>query len=145
MPDDSPALVVVAVGGLGAVHPQGVLPGRRQARHHPPAGGDRRRGPRAGRHRLPPLLRAVRRLGPLRARGPARPATRRVREEIGGVGPARVVIVSPPYYEQFAAWARYAHEVPAAVPAGLSVLNGADHTGTAPGWIGIEFFCFPTS
>jgi hypothetical protein len=73
-----------------------------------------------------------------------RPGITRLLEEIGGVGPARVVIVYHPYYEQFAAWARYAHEVPAAVPAGLSVLNGADHTGTAPGWIGIDWCRSPT-
>ena len=108
MPDDSPALVVAAAaaGGLGAVHPQGVLPGRRQARHHPPAGGDRRRGPRAGRHRLPPLLRAVRRLGPLRARGPGRRPGGPVRPQRGrphwhGARLDRYRLVPLPYSVRF--------------------------------------------
>jgi hypothetical protein len=107
---------------VGAVHPQGVLPGRWPARHRPPAGGDRQ----------------------------ARP------------GPARVVIVYHPYYEQFSAWARQVlsrHDharysdaagtgVPTAVPPGLavslipqhgaygdltSVLNGADYLAAGDG------------
>jgi UTP-glucose-1-phosphate uridylyltransferase len=87
-----------------------------------------------------------------------RPGITLLLEEIAALGPARVVIVYHPYYEQFAAWARqvlsrhdYARysdaagmHVAAAVPAGLtislipqrgpysdltSVLNGADHFG----------------
>jgi UTP-glucose-1-phosphate uridylyltransferase len=128
MPDDSsPALVVVAAGGLGTrVHGWAqFIP-----KEFYPVGG--------------------------------RPGITRLLEEIAGAGPARVVIVYHPYYEQFAAWARqvlspcdhsrYASaagtEVPAAVPAGLtvslipqdgpygdltSVLNGADHLAARDG------------
>ena len=100
MPDDSPALVVVAAGGLGTrVHGWAqFIP-----KEFYPVGG--------------------------------RPGITRLLEEIAGAGPARVVIVYHPYYEQFAAWARqvlsprdharYARaagtQVPAAVPAGLTV------------------------
>ena len=127
MPDNSPALVVVAAGGLGTrVHPW--------ARFIP-----KEFYPVVGRPGITLLL-----------------------EEIAGLGPARVVIVYHPYYEQFAAWARQVlsrHDharysdaagtpVPAAVPAGLtvslipqhgpygdltSVLNGADHLAARDG------------
>jgi UTP-glucose-1-phosphate uridylyltransferase len=127
MPDDSPALVVVAAGGLGTrVHGWA----RFIPKEFYPVDG--------------------------------RPGITRLLEEIAGLGPARVVIVYHPYYEQFAAWgrqvlsphdhARYARaagtEVPAAVPAGLtvsfipqhgpygdltSVLNGADHLAARDG------------
>jgi UTP-glucose-1-phosphate uridylyltransferase len=120
VPDNSPALVVVAAGGLGTrVHPW--------ARFIP-----KEFYPVAGRPGIAVLL-----------------------EEIAALGPARVVIVYHPYYEQFAAWARQVLSprdharyssaagtgVPAAVPPGLtvtlipqhgaygdltSVLNGAD-------------------
>jgi UTP-glucose-1-phosphate uridylyltransferase len=128
MPDDSsPALVVVAAGGLGTrVHGWAqFIP-----KEFYPVGG--------------------------------RPGITRLLEEIAGAGPARVVIVYHPYYEQFAAWvrqvlspcdhSRYAHaagtEVPAAVPAGLtvslipqdgpygdltSVFNGADYLAARAG------------
>jgi UTP-glucose-1-phosphate uridylyltransferase len=85
-----------------------------------------------------------------------RPGITHLLEEIAALGPARVVVVYNPYYEQFAAWARqvlgrhdharYAHaarrDVTAAVPDGLtvslipqhgpyadltSVINGAEH------------------
>jgi UTP-glucose-1-phosphate uridylyltransferase len=121
MPDNTPALVVVAAGGLGTrVHGWA----RFIPKEFYPVGG--------------------------------RPGITRLLEEIADLGPARVVIVYHPYYEQFAAWgrqvlshhdhARYANaattEVPAAVPPGLtvslipqhgpygdltSVLNGADY------------------
>ena len=127
MPDNSPALVVVAAGGLGTrVHPW--------ARFIP-----KEFYPVVGRPGITLLL-----------------------DEIVGLGPARVVIVYHPYYEQFAAWARQVlsrHDharysdaagtpVPAAVPAGLtvslipqhgpygdltSVLNGADHLAARDG------------
>ena len=71
MPDDSPALVVVAAGGLGTrVHGWAqFIP-----KEFYPVGG--------------------------------RPGITRLLEVIAGAGPARVVIVYHPYYEQFAAWAR---------------------------------------
>lgn len=85
-----------------------------------------------------------------------RPGIVHLLEEIAALGPARVVVVYHPYYEQFAAWARqvlgqhdhvrYAqatrHDVAAAVPPGLtvsfipqhgpyadltSIINGTDH------------------
>jgi len=127
MPDDTPALVVVAAGGLGTrVHGW--------ARFIP-----KEFYPVDGRPGIACLL-----------------------DEISGLGPARVVIVYHPYYEQFAAWgrqvlsshdhARYAsaagRQVPVAVPAGLtvslipqhgpygdltSVLNGADYLAARAG------------
>lgn len=91
-----------------------------------------------------------------------RPGIVHLLEEIRALGPARIVIVYHPYYEQFAAWARqvlsqhdharYAHAarhaVTAAVPPGLavsfipqhgpyadltSVLNGADYLAVRSG------------
>jgi UTP-glucose-1-phosphate uridylyltransferase len=127
VPDNSPALVVVAAGGLGTrVHPW--------ARFIP-----KEFYPVAGRPGIAVLL-----------------------EEIAALGPARVVIVYHPYYEQFAAWARQVlsrHDharyrdaagtsVPAAVPPGLavtlipqhgpygdltSVLNGASYLAAGDG------------
>jgi UTP-glucose-1-phosphate uridylyltransferase len=127
MPADSPALVVVAAGGLGTrVHGWAqFIP-----KEFYPVGG--------------------------------RPGITRLLQEIAAAGPARVVIVYHPYYEQFAAWARqvlsprdhsrYASaagtQVSAAVPAGLtaslipqdgpygdltSVFNGADHLAARTG------------
>ena len=83
MPDNSHALVVVAAGGLGTrVHPWA----RFIPKEFYPVGGRpgitrlleeiarARPGPRG--HRLPPVLRAVRRLGPAGAQPPATtPAT----------------------------------------------------------------------
>jgi UTP-glucose-1-phosphate uridylyltransferase len=127
MPDNNPALVVVAAGGLGTrVHGWA----RFIPKEFYPVDG--------------------------------RPGITRLLEEIAELGPARVVIVYHPYYEQFAAWgrqvlshhdhARYANaaatEVPAAVPPGLtvsfipqhgpygdltSVLNGADYLAARAG------------
>jgi UTP-glucose-1-phosphate uridylyltransferase len=121
MPDNSPALVVVAAGGLGTrVHGWA----RFIPKEFYPVGG--------------------------------RPGITRLLEEIAGLGPARVVIVYHPYYEQFAAWGRQVlshhdhtrysdaagRDVPAAIPPGLtvslipqhgpygdltSILNGADY------------------
>jgi UTP-glucose-1-phosphate uridylyltransferase len=100
MPDNTPALVVIAAGGLGTrVHGW--------ARFIP-----KEFYPVAGRPGLMLLL-----------------------DEIAGLGPARVVIVYHPYYEQFAEWgrqvlsrdghARYSRvasiQVPAAVPQGMTV------------------------
>jgi UTP-glucose-1-phosphate uridylyltransferase len=120
MPDNTPAQIVVAAGGLGTrVH--------QWARHIP-----KEYYPVDGRPGIIHLL-----------------------EEIGALGPARVVIVYHPYYGRFANWARqvlsrddphrYAREagmdIPAAVPPGVtvdlipqhgpygdltSILNGAD-------------------
>lgn len=125
--NSSPALVVVAAGGLGTrVHPW--------ARFIP-----KEFYPVDGRPGITLLL-----------------------EEIAVLGPARVVIVHHPYYEQFAAWARQVLSpgdharycagagtaVPAAVPPGMtvtlipqrgpygdltSVLNGASKLGAAGG------------
>ena len=126
MPDDSPALVVVAAGLGTRVHGWA----RFIPKEFYPVDG--------------------------------RPGITRLLEEIAALGPARVVIVYHPYYEQFAAWgrqvlshhdhARYANaagtEVPAAIPAGLtitfipqhgpygdltSVLNGADYLAARDG------------
>ena len=124
MPDNSPALVVVAAGGLGTrVH----LWSRFIPKEFYPVDG--------------------------------RPGITHLLEEIAALGPARVVIVYHPYYEQFTAWARqvlshgdharYSADagvgVPAAVPPGMSVtlipqhgpyddltsvLNGASQLGT---------------
>jgi UTP-glucose-1-phosphate uridylyltransferase len=100
MPDNTPALVVVAAGGLGTrVHGWA----RFIPKEFYPVGG--------------------------------RPGITRLLEEISGLGPARVVIVYHPYYEQFAEWgrqalspdgnARYSRlagiDVPAAIPPGVTV------------------------
>ncbi len=124
MPDNTPALVVVAAGGLGTrVHGWAqFIP-----KEFYPVGG--------------------------------RPGIVRLLEEIADLGPARVIVVYHPYYEQFAAWGRqvlgsdghdrYARQagldIPAAIPPGVtvslipqrgvygdltSVVNGADCLAT---------------